>query len=69
MTRLGEFISREDLGPARLARRAGISRQHLYRLRYGKQEPTRPMMVRLARASSGLLKRDVSVTELFEIEP
>lgn len=69
MTRLGTFLRDEHVVLRQLSRRAGCSRQHLYRLRHGLQEPTRPMMQRITRACTQLLQRRVRLAELFEVEP
>ncbi len=53
--------------PAVLARESGCSRQHLLRLRKGKMEPTRRVMVALAQACSRRLSRPVRVAEVFDI--
>jgi hypothetical protein len=53
--------------PSRLARETPVSRQHLLRLRSGVHEPTRRMMVEIARACGDILGRPVMVAELFEL--
>ena len=53
--------------PSGLAERAGVSRQHLLRLRRGQMEPTRRMMVALADAASQMCCRTVYTVELFEL--
>lgn len=71
-TRLEEFIRANDLLPALLAEEAGISRQHLLRLRFGIAEPTRPMMIWITVAARRLVNqqrhgRRVRLTELFDL--
>jgi len=67
VTRLQAFIEANEIKPARLAKKSGISRQHILRLRRGLMEPRRITMVLLARACSSLLERWVAVDELFDI--
>lgn len=68
LTKLGLFILVNRLRPSDVARDAGITRQYLGRLRFGEAEATRPMMIRVARACSQLLRRPVSVEEVFDLE-
>jgi transcriptional regulator with XRE-family HTH domain len=56
------------LKPNEVAEVAGISRQHLLRLRYGRAEPTRPVMIWLTIACRRLLGRRVRVSDLFDLE-
>ena len=65
--RLRRFIKANKIKPLHLAETAGISRQHLGRLRDGQAEPTRPMMVWLTIAAAQILKRRVSVSDLFDL--
>ena len=67
MTRLEGFIKANSVGPSHLAREAGISRKHLFRLRMGYADPTRSMMVRIALGCSCILGRDVKVPDLFAV--
>lgn len=67
MTRLESFLKRNELPPTVLARQAGISRQHLLRLRRGIAEPTRDVMVRLTLAASAMRVRRVFVVEMFKL--
>jgi transcriptional regulator with XRE-family HTH domain len=69
VTRLDLFIKQAGVKPSRLAERAGVSRQHLLRLRRGEMEPTRRMMVALANAVSQMCCRTVYTVELFELSP
>jgi hypothetical protein len=66
-TKLDSFIRANGIRVVRLAQWAGISRQHLLRLRKGEMEPTRPVMLALARAAGDWLGRRVRVAELFDI--
>jgi transcriptional regulator with XRE-family HTH domain len=67
VTRLEVFLKQAGVKPSRLAARAGVSRQHLLRLRRGEMEPTRRMMVTLANAASQMCHRTVCTVELFEL--
>lgn len=69
LARLGRFLRDNDLKPNELADVTGISRQHLMRLRYGRCEPTRPLMIWLTIACRRLLggRRRVRVAELFDL--
>jgi transcriptional regulator with XRE-family HTH domain len=66
-TRLESFLREWGVKPSAFAKRAGISRQHLLRLRRGTMEPTRRMMVILAEAASAMRFRTVRVVEIFEL--
>jgi hypothetical protein len=65
--RLSRFLKASGIRPLHLADTAGISRQHLGRLRAGLAEPTRPVMVWLRIASGRLLRRPVRMSELFDL--
>jgi transcriptional regulator with XRE-family HTH domain len=69
VTRLELFIKQAGVKPSGLAERAGVSRQHLLRLRRGQMEPTRRMMVALANAASQICRRTAYTVELFELSP
>ena len=71
-TRLESFIRDNDLKPNVIADVSGISRQHLLRLRFGRCEPTRPVMIWITVAVRRLLGeqrrgRRVRITELFDL--
>src|ERR1041384_3933613 len=68
-TRLDAFLrANKKRMPARvLAAESEVSRQHIYRLRYGLMEPTRALMVRLLDGSSRLLGRTIRMVELFDL--
>lgn len=66
-TRLESFIRARGLKPAHIAREAGCSRKHLYSMRNGLTEPTRPMMQKIARAVGSLLGQKVRVAQLFNL--
>src|SRR5262245_19387434 len=66
LSRLGSFLRDNRVKLVELARLAGVSRQRLYRLRFGLAEPTRPVMIWLTLALRRILQREVLVTELFD---
>jgi hypothetical protein len=65
--RLGVFLRDNKVKPNELADVTGISRQHLLSLRYGRKEPTRPLMIWLTIACRRMLKRRVRITQLFDL--
>lgn len=67
LTKLGMFILVNRLRPCDVTLEAGIARQYLGRLRYGEAEATRPMMIQIAGACSRLLRRRVTVAEVFDL--
>jgi hypothetical protein len=66
-TRLEWFIRTRGLKPAHIAEEAGTSRQHLFRLRRGEMQPTAGMMARVRLACSRLLRKRVSIHDLFDV--
>lgn len=68
MTSLETFLTAHGLKPAAVARGAMISRAYLHRLRKGECRPSQRMMRDIAAACSELLKRTVTVEELFDQE-
>jgi DNA-binding phage protein len=67
MTKLGRFMERRRIKPAVLAREAGVSRQALLRLRRRPGNPRRWTMIRIARASSDITSKRVTVEMLFSL--
>lgn len=67
-TRLESFLVANGIQPSTLARVSGVSRQHIYRLRHGTQDPTRLVMRWITQACSRIVRRHVHVTELFDLE-
>jgi plasmid maintenance system antidote protein VapI len=65
---LSHFMRREHLTVLFLADAAGVSRRHLDGLCAGTSEPTRGMMLHIARAISCTLERPVQVAELFDLD-
>lgn len=66
-TPLAKFIAANGIVGRRFAEVSGVSRQHIYRLKTGRMEPTRPVMVWLTEAACYLVKRRVRVDELFDL--
>src|SRR5260370_17527716 len=62
MTRFGDFLEANEFSFARLARRSGISRQHIYRLRMGTMNATRETMIMLALAPARILHRTLQIS-------
>jgi transcriptional regulator with XRE-family HTH domain len=67
MTRLEKYIKRWGVKHIAFARKAGVSRQHLFQLRKGLAEPTRAVMCKLALAASAMRDERVFITEMFEL--
>ena len=67
-TRLETFIRSRCIKPAHLAREAGYSRQHLFRLRKGQMDPTRRCIAAIIAAARRLSGEKVSASDLFELE-
>lgn len=66
-TPLARFIDDHGIKDVWLARVSGVSRQHIYRLKTGRMEPTRPVMLWLTEAACYIVKRRVEVAELFDL--
>jgi DNA-binding Xre family transcriptional regulator len=67
MTKLEEFLKANDVKPARLAREAGISRQQLLRIRFGKAEVKMKTALRIRDACGRLTSRRVNLGEIFDL--
>jgi len=67
ITRLEKFIKEWGVKPGVFARKAGISRPHMQRLRNGLADPTRGVMCKLALAASEMRGRRVFIDEMFEL--
>jgi DNA-binding Xre family transcriptional regulator len=67
VTTLEEFIRANKIRPTDLAREAGISRTHLYRLRMGKMAAKVTTAVNIRDACRRLLHRHVRITDVFEV--
>ena len=66
-TLLARFISENGIRPGQLATISGVSRQHIYRLKMDRAEPTLPVMRWLTEGACYVLKRRVEVAELFDL--
>jgi hypothetical protein len=67
LTRFEAFLREQQIKPLHLAQRSGYSRQHLLRLRQGKQLPTRRCVLALVRAIRSLTGDRVEAGELFDL--
>jgi hypothetical protein len=67
MTRLAEFMRANGIKPLALAREAGISRQHLLRMRKGIAQPTIRIAALLRDACGRLVHRQLKLSDLFEV--
>jgi hypothetical protein len=67
LTRFGRFLAANDLKPSLVADLSGVSRQHLYRIRYRRCEPTRKVMVALWSTCRKILRRTIQMSELFNL--
>lgn len=67
VTKLETFIKSRGIKPAALARESEYSRQHLLRVRQGKQEPTRRCIKAITQACSNLSRKKVKPTDLFDL--
>jgi DNA-binding Xre family transcriptional regulator len=67
VTTLEEFIRANEIRPTDLAKEAGISRTHLYRLRLGKMDAKVTTAVNIRDACRRLLHRHVRITDVFEM--
>jgi hypothetical protein len=67
-TKLASFMTAHGLRVPLMADFASVSRRHLYNVQTGDADPTRHVMVEVARACSILLRRKVRVAELFDLD-
>jgi hypothetical protein len=67
VTRFEAYLREHQIKPAHVAQRSGYTRQHILRLRQGKQEPTRRCMIALVRAVQSLTGDRVEAGDLFEL--
>jgi DNA-binding XRE family transcriptional regulator len=65
-TTLARFMNKNELKAAEVAREAGVSRQHLYRIRKGEDDPAITIAARIINACGRLLSRKVTFDELFD---
>ncbi len=66
-TLLSAFLATNRVKLVRFAEISGVSRQHIYRLKTGRMEPTLPVMRWLTEAACYMVKRRVEVGELFDL--
>jgi predicted transcriptional regulator len=66
-TKLETYLKSRQIKPAHLAKEAGISRQHLLRVRMGRMEPTRRYMAAIVTAVRRLTNKPVCATDLFDL--
>lgn len=66
-TLLARFIAANGIKQGQLAEISGVSRQHIYRLKMDRAEPTLPVMRWLTEGACYLVKRRVEVGELFDL--
>ena len=67
-TKLARFMRQERISIVFLVDVAHVSRRHLGELCTGRNDPTRGMMLKIARAISCTVGRRVEVGELFDLE-
>ena len=68
-TRLETYMREWGVMSSTFARRSGISRPHLLRLRKGDAEPSRRVMVALTETATLMRESPVYMVELFELSP
>jgi transcriptional regulator with XRE-family HTH domain len=66
-TRLKAFMKQHGITILRLATMAELNENTVRTIRAGQTDPRRPTMVQMARGASAILRRKVSVTELFDL--
>jgi hypothetical protein len=68
MTKLEKYLKRCGIKPAALAKTAKYSRQHLLRIRLGRQEPTRKCIKAITAACRMLgTDKNLQATKLFDL--
>lgn len=67
LSRFGRFMNVHHIVTARLADVSGVSRQHIYRLRYGLLDATVVMMLRLRDGCRLILRRRIFLSEIYDI--
>ena len=68
MTKLEKYLKRRGIKPAALAKASKYSRQHLLRIRLGRQEPTRKCIKAITAACRMLAKApNLQATSLFDL--
>jgi transcriptional regulator with XRE-family HTH domain len=67
VTRLDAYLREWGVKPGVFARKAGVSRQHLLRLRNGTMDPSRAVMCKLALAACAMRNQRVFIADMFEL--
>ena len=68
LTRLERFMREHGIGPERLARESGYTRQYLLRVRRGEVSPTLECVGSIVYALRELTHEDVDASALFDLE-
>jgi predicted transcriptional regulator len=66
-TRLAEFMNANGITSEQLATQAGVATDSVRRIKIGRVDPKRPMIVWLTGAAARLLRRRVKARELFDL--
>lgn len=66
-TRLDTFLVREHVNPAELARRSGVSRRTLVRIRSGNDRASDKTIILLVLTLRELLHKPIQATDLFDL--
>lgn len=67
MTKLERYLKSRGIKPAHLARESGYSRQHLFRVRMGRMEPTRRCIAAIVAALRRLTREQVEGRDVFNL--
>jgi len=67
LTRLARFLQSSGIKPAHLALESKVSRSYLNRLRAGKIDPTRRMMLKIRDACSRLAGQQIFLAQIFDL--
>lgn len=65
-TRLERFLKQKGITAAELTKATGYHRNHLYRIRTGKSEPTRECIAVILDACKRITGQPLEVEDLFE---
>ena len=67
VTRLERYLKSRGIKPAHLAHESGYSRQHLFRVRMGRMEPTRRCIAAIVAALRRLTREHVEGRDVFNL--
>jgi AraC-like DNA-binding protein len=67
-TKLERWLRSRGIKPAHLARECGYSRQHVFRVRMGRIDPSRQCIASITAACRRLSGENVHATQLFELD-